>query len=239
MLRSNIYFFWFLFLLSASLSADLVAQTLAQLKTKHQFDKQKLDALRQEVDYQYDEVSAELSTWQKIKQTVREWLGSLFDTQQKQTVWSWILTVFSGLVLLVVVVRVAGVDKHFLFAKKAKESENNGFFEQFEQLDEANLEQKIQEAIKAQDYALAVRWFYLKSLKMLQSKQWIDWQKDKTNQTYLAELRQNKPTLGESFQMLTLWFEYVYYGDFDIKSTQFENIKLNFQDFQEKILSTK
>ncbi len=240
MLHRNIHFFWFLLVLVlALLSIEPQAQTTSPINTKHQFDEQKLESLRKEVDYQYEEVSAELSTWQKIKQAIREWLGSLIDTQQKQTVWSWVLTIFAGLVLLIVFMRFMGVDKYFVLDKKIKESERSNLFEQFEELDEGNLEQKIQEAIKTQNYTLAVRWFYLKSLKMLQNKQWIQWQKDKTNQIYLLELTHNKPMLSEPFQLLTRWFEYIYYGDFEIEATEFETLKANFEDFQHKILVLK
>ena len=56
-------------------------------------------------------------------------------------------------------------------------------------LDEANLDDFILEALNTQDYRLAVRLYYLKILQSLKRKEIIEWKKDKTNKDYLKELK--------------------------------------------------
>ena len=87
----------------------------------------------------------------------------------------------------------------------------------------------IAEATAARAYRRAVRLLYLKTLKTLAADNLIDWQRDKTNHEYIAELRQ--PALRSSFAELTFLFEYIWYGDFPVDEGVFDRARSRFTQF--------
>ena len=70
----------------------------------------------------------------------------------------------------------------------------------------------INEALRDQNYSLAIRWVYIKCIKALSIKNEIDIRQDKTNYDYYLELKDRE--LREQFSKLTLIFEYTNYGNF-------------------------
>jgi hypothetical protein len=95
---------------------------------------------------------------------------------------------------------------------------------------EADLDQLINEAIGQNDYRLAVRYFYLKLLKMLMDKDLIKWHSDKTNRDYVNEIK--NPLLKKVFSELTFIYDYVWYGKYQPSSNDFESIKQQFDRFE-------
>lgn len=92
-----------------------------------------------------------------------------------------------------------------------------------------DLNKLISDAIKSEDYRLAVRYYYLKSLKLLEQKELIKWEDQKTNYEYLKELKDSR--FKPSFEKFTFWYDYVWYGDFSIDSIEFESISKSFNQF--------
>lgn len=98
-----------------------------------------------------------------------------------------------------------------------------------ENLHDADLRAFIQQAINQEQYALAIRLYFLAILKELSLMEAIRWKKNKTNREYIAELR-NKTDFAD-FQKTALIFEYVWYGNRTIKAPEFQNLEVPFADF--------
>ncbi len=96
-----------------------------------------------------------------------------------------------------------------------------------ENLDKAELDPLIRQAILAKNYPLAVRLYYLAILKELHLKGNIAWKKDKTNRIYLSEMREN--AYYEPFRNTTSVFERVWYGNQTIDENKFSLIQPDFQ----------
>ncbi|MNH45572.1 hypothetical protein D3C79_1080560 [compost metagenome] len=62
----------------------------------------------------------------------------------------------------------------------------------------------------------------------------INWQPEKTNQTYIDEIEDLERK--QEFKILTLRFEYVRYGDFSIDKEVFNVLKGSFERFNVKAL---
>lgn len=102
--------------------------------------------------------------------------------------------------------------------------------ENIHELDFADL---IEKAVAQRNYRLAVRLYYLKTLKQLTDKNHIEWQPTKTNRSYLYELG-NSP-LYAGFEHITQQFEYVWYGDFPVSEIIFGELKTQFQTFLNEV----
>ena len=96
-----------------------------------------------------------------------------------------------------------------------------------ENLETAELDPLIRQAILDKNFTLAVRLYYLAILKELHLKGDIAWKKDKTNRTYLGEMRENR--FFEAFRTATSIFEKVWYGSQTIDERSFTVIQPDFQ----------
>ena len=107
------------------------------------------------------------------------------------------------------------------------------YSEFFEDINAINFDEEIENAIAKGNYRFAVRLLYLKCLKHLSNSGLIDWQIDKTNSAYISELKNQQQQ--DAFRMLTLQFEYVWYGEFLIDQQAFKTIDTSFRDFNKKV----
>jgi len=95
---------------------------------------------------------------------------------------------------------------------------------------EADLDRLIKEAVTEKDFRLAIRYYYLKALKLLLDKDLISWHPDKTNRDYVNELKDRQ--LKPAFNNLTFIYDYVWYGKYTPSDKDFIEIKDKFQKFQ-------
>jgi Domain of unknown function (DUF4129) len=94
---------------------------------------------------------------------------------------------------------------------------------------EIDFDKLIQQAAAQQNYRLAVRFWYLRMLKMLSDRELIHWQISKTNYDYYYELKQ--PELRSNFLMLTRTFEDSWYGNHELSGDVYEAASSSFQSF--------
>ena len=78
-------------------------------------------------------------------------------------------------------------------------------------LDQVDLLQMINDAIKNGDFKMAIRLHYLRVLQTLKQQKIIKWKKDKTNKEYLKEVKHT--SYFTPFKKLTSIFERVWYGN--------------------------
>lgn len=95
------------------------------------------------------------------------------------------------------------------------------------------LERLLQEALANKDYRGAVRIYFIFIIRDLAQKQWIDWEKEKTNFHYLREMSGKKEF--EDFNVSVSFFEIIWYGKRDLDAAKFEQIKPNFTRFLDKL----
>lgn len=94
-------------------------------------------------------------------------------------------------------------------------------------------EKLITEALVNKDFRLAVRYLYLQTLQELRIAGFIHFTPDKTNYEYVKELS-GKPHQNE-FASLTLNYEYVWYGKFDIDQKIFDRLQKDFKQYHQKL----
>lgn len=104
-----------------------------------------------------------------------------------------------------------------------------------EQLDKADLNHFIGQAVGSGEYGLAIRLYYLSVLKTLAERKAIKWKKDKTNRQYLSELKGSKHY--HIFKEITSIFELIWYGNRGISATKFAQLEPKFKDLIHELKS--
>ncbi len=78
----------------------------------------------------------------------------------------------------------------------------------------ANLLQLKDDAVRQQEYRFAIRYFYVYTLQRLSERGHIAWQPEKTNEDYTRELATS--SLLGTFKQVTYIYDFVWYGSFAI-----------------------
>ncbi len=120
-----------------------------------------------------------------------------------------------------------------LFISDKTNLSNNQFAYATENINEKNLEIKLQNAIKDSNFRLAIRFYYILLLKNLDSKNLIQWEIDKTNKDYRYELKDK--SIYENFNSLSNLYEYSWYGNFAISEYSFNDYKNSFDLLLKKV----
>ena len=98
-----------------------------------------------------------------------------------------------------------------------------------EYLQESDLDRFLREALKDQNYPLAIRLYFLQVIKQLSAQNAIQWSREKTNRDYLREMR-NHARYPE-FQYLTKTFERIWYGNAMLQADTFQQLEPDFKRF--------
>lgn len=133
---------------------------------------------------------------------------------------------------LFVIYRIIVVNKLFLFysSKKIKKEEGLPI-----DIEDVNLDDKIQKAVDEKDYRMAVRFMYLKTLQLLNNRQWIQFHAEATNYEYVNQMSGHK--LANEFRFLTRVYDYMWYGEFNLTREQFQIVYNNFRHFYNAVNS--
>lgn len=173
-------------------------------------------------DYSTNNPGQEDSWWGRFKRWIAEML--LDSLGGASSLVSTLLWIALGLVLIFTIISITGVRKMFGSAGKSLVS---GIEELGEDIHAMDFNRLIDEAVAAGDYRRAIRLHYLKNLKQLTDRNFIDWRIDKTNYEYLTELR-DKP-IAQPFREATVAFEYAWYGDVKLTKPLFERLRQRFK----------
>ncbi|WP_461788697.1 hypothetical protein [Pedobacter sp.] len=219
---------------------DTIALRLDSSKTKvRQFDGKAIERYKEQKEFQYGEPDAQqLNWWERFWKNFWDWIDRFFGSDEmpkKSKAWPAVIkyTVIAIVVLAVIFIifKLVGVDWK-IFSRKSKEVDVP-YDESLENIHEISFEDELLVAKQNQNYRLAVRLLYLRTLKLLSDKSLIEWEVNKTNAIYVREFKQNGG--NDVFASLTYQFEYVWYGDFRIDKSVFEMIQASFEQFKDQI----
>ena len=114
-----------------------------------------------------------------------------------------------------------------------KEAPSFQFTEDEQIIKNEDINALINDAIAKNNYRLAIRYYYLLSLKYLTEKHVITWQQEKTNEDYITEIESE--TLKNNFKNITRIYDYVWYGEFNVDQLRFENLKVPFESLNSSL----
>ncbi|MGY0392818.1 DUF4129 domain-containing protein [Bizionia sp. KMM 8389] len=118
-----------------------------------------------------------------------------------------------------------------VFKTEEKSIDNFSYVE--EDIQRVDFDNLISSALEDENYRLATRYLYLKTLKLLTNKNIIDWHYDKTNSDYLSEITDTD--IKQEFERISYIYDYVWYGEFSINRDIFSKNQIHFNSLNNQI----
>ncbi|HHB78274.1 MAG TPA: hypothetical protein ENK85_03450 [Saprospiraceae bacterium] len=103
-----------------------------------------------------------------------------------------------------------------------------------ENLPEADVLSPLEAAIAAGEYRKAIRLYFLLIVQKLTLSEEINWQKEKTNRTYILETYQKD--YHENFRSCVRIYERVWYGERGVNRDEFEKIEPVFKELANRFI---
>ena len=170
-------------------------------------------------DYSPTPEAAE-SFWDKLMKWITKaliWIiNTLFGKRSSEAISIMIDYILYGLMVAALIIVIIGLFKSEIrgFFYGANKEQKIKFAEYEEDIHNINFDELIAKAVDSKEYKIAVRYLFLKSLKLLSDKNIITLQINKTNHDYLSEIK--KSELAKQFSKAALGFEVAWYGNFHV-----------------------
>lgn len=173
----------------------------------------------------------------RVKEKVKEtspsssggsWLAGLLSSRGME-LFLWVL---AGAFVLFVIYKLFVTEGSFM--RKTKNPSVKTFKVEEEVITpESDLDRMIRESVQQRNYRLAVRYHYLQTLHALAAKKYVQLAADKTNNDYIREIADFNRQ--QDFARLTLNYDYVWYGEFEIDELIYQKLKTAFQSFNSTV----
>ena len=121
-----------------------------------------------------------------------------------------------------------------LFRRAVKNISTENQLDETENIFEINYKERIDRAVRAGNFQLAVRLHFLQMLKTLSGRNMIQYKQDRTNFDYLMQLRST--SYYNDFFRLTRNYEYAWFGNFEVNEEMYHVIKNDFEKFDNGLL---
>ena len=185
--------------------------------------------LLEKKEYKYDKIGpAPKSLWDRFWDWFWKTIDNIFDTKGGKLGWTLFQYALIIAVIVIIIILVVKNDvRAIIYGKSASVAID---FKEFEEdINKIKFDELIEDAISKKDYRKAVRLHFLKLLKQLTDNNLIKWQIDKTNNDYSIELANSK--YNSKFNELSLMYEYIWYGDFNLDETNFKGTISKLKEF--------
>lgn len=201
-------------------------------------DKDKIEEYKKDSRFDYAKnkhQGAEISFWDRLWYDISQFIGNLLGSVADSGALSFVVISICILVVCLLLMRLLGIDYRTVLGKKKIDTPEIDIYT--ENVHDMNFDVLIANALQNKDYRLAIRFIYLKNLKLLSDKEIITWNANKTNYSYQYEISNNN--LRTKFLETTLIFDYVWYGEFPVEETRFSDMSSRLNDFSNMIANER
>lgn len=198
---------------------------------KRGFSKPVIENFKADDEFRYGRPKQGLTAWQRFLIWVATLIASILEVLTNTTVGQIVFYGTCLLILLWVILKLLKIDAKDLFYNRA--GKNSLIVTGAENIHEVDFENELHRAAAEKKYREAVRLMFLFALKKLADAHLIKWIPGKTNDEYLYELRQHASR--SNLQDLRYYFEYSWYGHFEVTEQTYQHIKSVFQEFKTKL----
>jgi hypothetical protein len=143
--------------------------------------------------------------------------------------------VIVGVILVIaIIVIIVGLIKSPVNKSIPKTNESYKNFN-YENIENADLETDLNQALSSEEFKYAIRLKYLMVLRLLNEHRLVIWRKEKTNGTYVREMTGKKEY--ELFRDITIRFERMWYGEIAVTEKEYSRMLPAFDQIQSSINS--
>ena len=183
----------------------------------------------------YDNMSSEPQDWiTKIKNWINQQLALIRTSKTFSTALDYFYYLLAILALILILRGLIKGDRRGLLFGKIANNEIK-MVEQDENLNLLNFDELFSSALDNKQYRLAIRYLFLKSLKLLSDKEMIELKNNKTNHQYFLEIKNTQ--IANVFQDATLSFEWIWYGEFPVNEEIMNSSQNKFNNLFRLIIS--
>lgn len=166
--------------------------------------------------------------WERLMDWLSRQFAKLTQYDSYYTAWDIFMYILIALAVTAIIFGFYRSEFKGLLISIKKNSQLN-VSESLENIHSLDYEKMIEDAIANKNFRYAIRLNYLRTLKILSDKKIINWKTDKTNNEFINEIKYS--TLKEKFNNITLDFEYIWYGEFEIDQTSYNQLQNSYSDF--------
>lgn len=189
-----------------------------------------ISKFRNDPVFDYDERLPARDLWKEFIQwlgsKLRKWFPKIKNVQLEN--FFKIVFIVAAVILIVLIVWMI-LRGSFTGVLGKKSDAGNVVIPSEENIRELNLDELIATHIAAGNYRFAIRYMFLKVLKILDKNKQIKWKPDKTNYEFGNEIKD--AGARTVFFRLAYIYDVVWYGNFPLDKEQFENLKTQYDDF--------
>jgi len=192
-----------------------------------------IEALRNSKDFYYaktlEKKLQELATRRQPHREPTEESGgkSIFDSSAMPII-LWSIAVIFILFILYKIFSTSGFFNRNVYASRVNELP-----EEIQTSQVTDYDRALEEAVQQGNYRLATRFLYLQLLLRLSEKNLIVLETDKTNYQYILEL--SNTLYKNDFADITLFYEYVWYGEFGLDEDSFNRFREQCKQFKNRL----
>ncbi|MCE7993947.1 MAG: hypothetical protein HEP71_18305 [Roseivirga sp.] len=188
-----------------------------------EYDAEKIKEFIESGDFDYIAPPTETpSFFQRVIDYIMGFIESIFRAATGTPFGKALLYIGGFFLLLVAIIKLLGMNvKDVFYSSSDKGSTDFEFLE--ENIHDLDFDKLLAEALEKEDFRLAIRLTYLRTLKHMSDNHMVDWEAGKTNYEYLYEIQDDK--LRYSFRDLSYFFDYAWYGDFEVDEPIFIRAK--------------
>lgn len=201
------------------------------------FDQHALDGYRSQQAFKYetDTPPEQMGILDWIKYKIGEMLSKFFDTRSGGNLLNVVLYGVMIFAVVAIILNLAGIDPRRFLTGDARTVTLAHISE--ENIRELNIDELISDAVAKKDWRLAVRYQYLKALRLMADRELIHWRAGKTNMDYYAELEGEN--MRGAFLVATDDFESVWYGNGGVTERHYNDSRSALGKFYELIQQQK
>ena len=217
------------------LAFDTVSHGAPNKVVGRTFDQSKINSYAKNSDFLYTQTPESSEFWTQCVEWIAEKLSKFFNNVYRAKISTIVVyaikTVLWGLGLFAIIMIFLSLFRNGLFTVIAKTDKEIKL--DFQQLEENVLindwQSLIASEISNERYNVAIRLLFLQTLQQLSNKKYIVWDKNKTNNDYKRELRNTN--LESAFSLLVQYYNYGWFGDFEINANTFNVMQSAFIAF--------
>ncbi len=209
-------------------SSSLSTTTIKQKKFEVDFQKKyNTEAYNYEPKIEKKETSA----WDNFIAKCKAFLARLFSFSSTGVGFSFFeillkILIYSGIiwVIYMIIKLILQQEGNWIFSRKNKKIIPNNL--DSDNIHTINFKETIATYKQNQEFRMATRYYYLWLLKSLSDRNKIEWDIEKTNTDYIAEIKNSE--LKKEFEFLSYIYDYCWYGAFELTSSDFEKTENHF-----------